>query len=303
MTLPSRTPGRRSVPILPYLLILPTLFFVSLFTIWPTLLSLYSSLFRQQLNFIKFRTPVFYGLGNYQKLFSNPDFLYILRNTFFYVLGTVPVSIVLALLFALLVNRRFLAVGWVRLGFFYPTILPMVSAATIWLFLFYPGYGLFNSFLQFFGYSGPENWTGNPNMALLAIIIVNIWKNAGFYMIFYLAGVQNLPYDVFEAAALDGANAFQTLIWITLPLLRRTTLFVSIIAFIGAFQSVDQIFVLTQGGPAGASTTLLYYLWEERFTFLNVGESSAITVILIAILLVFTITNFLLSERKETGNV
>jgi sn-glycerol 3-phosphate transport system permease protein len=158
---------------------------------------------------------------------------------------------------------------------------------------------LFNAALRFLGYSGPENWTGNPNLALLSIIIVNVWKNAGFYMIFYLAGIQNLPSDVFEAAALDGANWLQALVYITFPLLRRTTLFVSTIAFIGAFQSVDQIFVLTQGGPSNASTTLLYYLWKVRFENLNVGAASAITVILIVFLLVFTVTNFILSERRE----
>ena len=298
----ARPKTRRPVPVLPYLLILPTLVFVAMFTAWPTLQSLYLSLFRQQLNFAKFRNPVFTGLGNYASLFSNTDFQAVLLHTALYVLITVPLSIVLAFLFALLVNRKGRGIGWARLGFFYPTILPLVSAATIWLFLFYPGYGLFNSFLGWFGYLGPQNWTANPNLALLSISLVAVWKNAGFYMIFYLAGIQNLPQDVFEAAALDGANGWQTLWLITFPLLRRTTLFVTTIAFIGAFQSVDQVFVLTQGGPAGASNILLYYLWQVRFSFLNVGQASALTVILIVILLAFTITNFLLSEQSEANH-
>ncbi|MCB0043410.1 MAG: sugar ABC transporter permease, partial [Caldilinea sp.] len=126
-----------------------------------------------------------------------------------------------------------------------------------------------------------------------------VWKNAGYYMIFYLAGLQGLPQDVFEAAALDGASGWQMLWRITFPLLRRTTLFVTTIAFISAFQTVDHIFVLTQGGPAGASSVLLYYLWEMRFEFLNVGAASALTVVLILVLLVFTLSNFLISEQRE----
>lgn len=302
MAIRSRAASKKRISFLPYLLILPTLFFVALFTAWPTILSFYQSFFKQRLNILRFQQPTFVGLGNYIELFSDPTFQKVLVNTFWYVLGTVPVSIVLAFLFALLMNRQIRGLGWVRLGVFHPTVLPMVSAATIWLFMFYPGYGLFNAALRFLGYSGPENWTGNPNLALLSIIIVNVWKNAGFYMIFYLAGIQNLPSDVFEAAALDGANWLQALVYITFPLLRRTTLFVSTIAFIGAFQSVDQIFVLTQGGPSNASTTLLYYLWKVRFENLNVGAASAITVILIVFLLIFTVTNFILSERREERN-
>ena len=153
--------------------------------------------------------------------------------------------------------------------------------------------------MRLLGYSGPENWTGNPHLALLAVAIVAVWKNAGYYMIFYLAGLQSLPTDVFEAAALDGANWWQQLWRIAFPLLRRTTLFITTIAFIGAFQTVDHVFVLTQGGPSRASTVLLFYLWQERFENQDVGRAATVTVILVALLLVFTVTNFVLSERKE----
>lgn len=293
---------KHRVPLLPFLLILPTLFFVTLFTVWPTLLSLYQSFFRQRLNIARFRQPTFIGLQNYANLFGSLQFHQVLYNTLIYVIGTVPVSILLAFLFALLVNRKLRGIGAARLAFFYPTVLPMVSAATIWLFFFTPDYGLLNTALRILGYTGPQNWTANSNLALPAIMIVTIWKNAGFYMIFYLAGLQNLPLDVYEAAALDGANGWQLLWRITFPLLRRTTLFVTTIAFIGAFQTVDQIFVLTQGGPAEASAVLLFYLWQVRFVNQDVGLSSAITIILIAILLIFTVTNFLLSERGEERN-
>ncbi len=290
---------RRTHSILPYLLILPTFVFVAAFTIWPTINAFYASFFRQRLNVARFREPTFVGVENYVKLFHDPRFLNVLKNTLIYVLGTVPLSILVAFLFAWLVNRKIKGLSWVRLAIFHPTILPMVSAATIWMFFFTPDYGLFNTALSWLGYDGPQNWTGNPHPALLAVMIVAFWKNAGYYMIFYLAGLQGLPHDVFEAAVLDGATTWQQLRYITFPLLRRTTLFVTTIAFIGAFQTVDHIFVLTQGGPSGASTVLLYYLWQIRFEYQDVGKASAITVILIAILLIFTVSNFMLSERKE----
>ncbi len=297
------SPFRRRISLLPYLLVLPTAFFVALFTAWPTLLALYQSFFRQRLNIARFHQPTFVGLENYQALLTSSEFHQVLRNTLVYVLGTVPLSILLAFLLALLVNRRIRGVGFLRLAFFYPTVLPMVSAATIWMFFFTPDYGLFNTALQAIGYRGPQNWTANPDLALIAVMIVALWKNAGYYMIFYLAGLQNLPTDVFEAAALDGANIAQQLWYITFPLLRRTTLFVTTIAFISAFQTVDHIFVLTNGGPSNASTVLLFWLWQVRFEYLDVGKAATITVVLVAILLIFTVTNFLLSERKEAADV
>ena len=295
----SARPRRRRVSLLPYLLILPTFVFVALFTIWPMLLASYQSLFLQRLNIARFRTPTFIGAQNYIDLFGDDRFHQVMVNTLLYVLGTVPLSVVLGFLFALLVNRALRGIGLARLFFFYPTILPLVSAATIWMFFFTPDYGIFNTALRAIGYSGPQNWTSNPNLALISVMIVTVWKNAGYYMIFYLAGLQGLPQDVFEAAALDGASGWQMLWRITFPLLRRTTLFVTTIAFISAFQTVDHIFVLTQGGPAGASSVLLYYLWEMRFEFLNVGAASALTVVLILVLLVFTLSNFLISEQRE----
>jgi sn-glycerol 3-phosphate transport system permease protein len=291
--------ARRQNKALPYFLILPTAIFVAVFTAWPVLLSIYQSFFLQRMNIAKFREPTFIGFGNYIDLFTDPYFIQVIKNTLLYVIGTVPVSIVLGFLFALLVNRKVSGVGFFRLAFFHPMVMPMVSAATIWLFLFTPDYGLFNSALRFLGYSGPENWTGNPNLALLSVIIVAIWKNAGYYMIFYLAGLQNLPGDVFEASALDGANGWQTLWKITLPMLRRTTLFITIIAFVDAFRTVDHIFVLTSGGPSRASTVMLFELWQQRFEYQDIGASAAITVIFVVVLLAFTITNFVTSERKE----
>lgn len=282
--------------ILPYLLILPTLLFVLLFTVYPTVSSVYGSLFQHRLNVPRFREPVFYGIGNYIDLATSESFRLIFTNTIRYVLLVVPVTIVAALSLALwLRHKRFAAL---RVALFHPALLPMVSAATIWMFFFTPDYGLFNTFLRTLGYRGAENWLSNPSMALPAIALVHIWKDAGFYMIFYLAGVQNLPKDVYEALKLEGASPITTLVRFTLPLLRRTTLFVTTVAVIGAFRTVDHVFVMTQGGPSGRSSLLLYHLWQVRFESLNLGQGAAITVVLVLLLLAFTITNFVVSERR-----
>ncbi len=287
----------REARFLPYLLLLPTLVFVAAFTVWPTLLALYQSFFRQRLNIIKFREPTFIGLENYTDLFTDDRFLRVLKNTALYVAITVPASVLLAFFLALLVNRKLRAMGVARLAFFYPAMIPLVSAATVWLFFFTPDYGLFNSALRFLGYDGPQNWTGNPTLALWTIMIVIVWKNSGFFMIFYLAGLQSLPVDVFEAAAIDGANSWQSLWRMAFPLLRRTTLFVTTVAFIGAFRDIDHVFVLTNGGPSESSSVLLFHLWHVRFENSDVGQAAAITIILIVALLAFTISNFVVSER------
>jgi sn-glycerol 3-phosphate transport system permease protein len=211
----------------------------------------------------------------------------------------IPLLLVASLGLAFLLEKDIPGLGLFRLSAFHPAILPMVSAATIWMFFFTPGYGLWNQFLHLFGYSGPQNWVGNPALALMSLVLVAFWKNVGFLMLFFLSGLQNLDKSVVEAARLDGAGGFRLVTRVILPLIRRQTLFVTTTAFIGAFQTVDHLFVLTQGGPSGTSTLLLYYLWEVRFDRLDIGRANAVTVIMIAILLAFTVTNFLASERNE----
>ena len=259
----------RPISMLPYLLILPTFVFVVLFTIYPTLQVLSASQEyyhpnrpnRNQVTDLNLpgiteesrsiRGPHPVGLAYFWAMLDSSTsegaiFQQVLGNTLLYTIVTVPVSMSLAFMFALLVNRAVRGIGLARMAFFYPTMLPMVSAATIWLFFFTPDYGLWNSALRLLGYAGPENWVINRSLALGALMIVSIWKNAGYFMIFYLAGLQNLPQPIYEAADLDGAGWWAKMLRITLPLLRRTTLFVSVIAIINAFQNIDHALVLDQ---------------------------------------------------------
>ena len=281
---------------LPYLLIFPTLLFVAVFTLLPSLRVLYDSLFLQNQ---AVQVPQFAGAANYTALLNDPDFHQVVVNTFVYGIVTVPISVFLALVLALVLNRKIRALGLYRLAFFYPTVLPMVSAATIWLFMYTPGYGLVNVFIEFF-HIPSQNWLGDSNLALISLMILGVWKQTGYFMIFYLAGLQGLPHDVFEAADLDGASTIQATRYLTLPLLMGTTLFVTTIAVVNAFETVDQIYIMTGGGPNNATTMLLFNLWQTLFSFLDVGKASAISVILIVVLLIFTVTNFIYTERRAT---
>lgn len=312
---------QKSVNLLPYLLIAPTLFFIILFTVYPTLRVLSDSRFyfhpnrpersiNTDLNLPgieadsrSIRGPHNVGFAYFRAMLDpgtdeGQIFYQVIGNTARYTLVTVPVSMLLAFLFAMLLNRSIKGIGLARTALFYPTMLPMVSAATIWAFFFTPEYGLWNQALRLIGYSGAENWVINRDLALFSLMIVAIWKNAGYFMIFYLAGLQSLPDDVFEAADLDGAGWLTKIFRITLPLLRRTTLFVTVIAIINAFQNIDHAFVLTNELVTGEADLLLYEIFQQRFEFQNYGFANALTVIMIAILLIFTIANFLISERS-----
>ncbi|MDC7223256.1 MAG: sugar ABC transporter permease, partial [Spirochaetales bacterium] len=261
--------------------------------------ALKGSFYKQRLNIPKFREPVFHGLGNFIELFQDLTFRQVLSNTLVYTALLVPACLVTALLMALLVNREERGIRFYRFALFHPTVIPMVCAATVWLFFLTPDYGLFNTLLARLGYGGPQNWTTHPDRALLSLMITAFWKNAGYYMLFYLAGIQNISPSLFEAAKLDGAGPLRILFSITLPLLKRSTLFITTIAFIGTFQSVDHVFILTGGGPSDKSTLLLYHLWQVRFENLNVGHASAITIVLVLFLLLFTLTNIAVSEKNE----
>jgi sn-glycerol 3-phosphate transport system permease protein len=283
--------------VLPYLLVAPTFLFVTVFTLLPLGESLAGSLFKHKLNVPRYQQPVFTGLGNFIDLFRDPEFLQVAANTALYVAALIPALLVAALALAFLLEGKIRGLAFFRLAAFHPTVLPLVSAATIWMFFFTPGYGLWNQLLRAFGYGGPQNWTGNPSLALYAIVLVAFWKNVGFLMLFFLSGLQAMDPSLIEAARLDGAKGLRLVRDIVLPLIRRQTLFVTTVAFIGAFQTVDHVFVLTLGGPSEKSALPLYYLWQLRFERLDLGRSNAVTVLLIVVLLAFTVTNPLMSER------
>ena len=206
-----------------------------------------------------------------------------MRNNALYAAVTIPVSIVLALVMALAVNTALPGRALVRMAYFTPTMLPMIAVANIWLFFFTPDYGLFDQLLAPFGL-GRHNWLGDPATALPAMIAVAVWKEAGFFMIFYLAALQAMPPDLAEAAALEGSSRWNFFRRVTLPLLMPTTLFVLVNAVINAFRVVDHMVVMTRGGPDNATTLLLYYIFEAGFRFWDTALASTLTVVLLALL-------------------
>ncbi|MFZ5817745.1 MAG: carbohydrate ABC transporter permease [Bacillota bacterium] len=294
---PPGTPLKRRAPRInwgPYLLLLPSAVLLAVFTLYPMLASVSLSLFKANMAYPE---PEFTGFSNFAELFASELFRKVMKNTLIFAVGTIPFSVGLALFLAVQLNRKLRSVAFLRAAFFYPTMLPLVSAASIWNFMYNPQYGPVNLALKWVGIEGP-NWLGTPTWALPAIMFVSVWKDAGYFMIFYLAGLQNMPGDVFEAADLDGASAWQKFVRITFPLLTPTTLFVGTISFINAFKTVDQVFIMTGGGPDNASNLLLYHIFELTFSFFDKGMGAAASVVLILILLGAALFNHFYVDKR-----
>jgi sn-glycerol 3-phosphate transport system permease protein len=270
------------------LLLLPAAVLLWLFTYQPTIATLVNSFFSTP----KGRRPSrFVGVENYQTMIADPVFWKAMTNSLIYGLTTIPISMALALAMALLVNAHLRGTALMRMSFFTPTVLPMVAVANIWLFFYAPDYGLIDKFLGLFGLGG-NNLLGSTETALAALIVITIWKEAGFFMIFYLAGLQQISPTLLEAARLEGASYWQTLRRVVLPLLMPITLFVSINAIIGAFRLVDHVIAMTKGGPDNATTLLLFYIYQVAFAFWDTAYAATLTVVLLAILAVIALVQF-----------
>src|SRR5215472_6417213 len=263
-----------------YLLLLPALALLVAFTHWPTLATFINSLYATPHGS---RPAAFVGVDNYREIAGDPVFWQALRNNLWYAIATIPLSIVLALLMALAVNEALPGRALLRMAYFLPTMLPMIAVANIWLFFYTPDYGLFDRIIAWFG-GGRHNWLGDAATALPAMIAVAVWKEAGFFMIFYLAALQTMPPDLREAAALEGSSRWNYLYRVTLPLLMPTTLFVMVNAVINAFRVIDHVVVMTRGGPDNATTLLLYYIYEAGFRFWDTATAATATVVLLAIM-------------------
>ena len=277
-----------------YLLLLPALVLLAAFTHWPAVATVIDSFLS---NPKPNRPSVWVGMDNYLTMVEDPVFWQALRNNLWFALGTIPLSIGLALLMAVWVNERLPGRGFLRLAYFTPTVLPMIAVANIWLFFYTPTYGLLEQAGSAFGLPS-RNWLGDPSTALVAITVVAIWKEAGFFMIFYLAALQGINPSLREAAAIEGASRwffFRRVLW---PLLMPTTLFVGVNAVINAFRMVDHVFVMTKGGPDNATALLLYHLYEVGFKFWDQGYASAITVVLLVLLATVALLQFFVLDKR-----
>jgi sn-glycerol 3-phosphate transport system permease protein len=287
-------PRRFDVHLHGWLLLLPALAFLALFTHYPAIATLIESFYSTPRGS---RPSRFVEFDNYKALFEDPVFWQSLSNNLIFALGTIPLSIALAILMAVWVNDRLAGRAWLRTAFFTPTVLPMIAVANIWLFFFTPQYGLLEQVSQLFGFAS-QNWLGSQETALFCVIVVAVWKEAGFFMIFYLAALQQIPPSLAEAAALEGASRWTYLRRIVLPLLMPTTLFVLINAIINSFRLVDHIIVMTRGGPDNSTSLLLFYVYEVGFKFWDTSYAAALTMILLLLLALMAMAQYVFLERR-----
>src|ERR1700736_2098270 len=277
-----------------WLLLPPAMALLALFTHWPALATFIDSFWSTpKLR----RASVFVGMDNYSSMLSDSVFWQALFNNLLFALGTIPISIALALVMAIWVNDRIAGRAAVRMAYFTPTVLPMIAVANIWLFFYTPQYGLLEQVLSLFG-ARAHNLHGSPETALACVIVVAIWKEAGFFMIFYLAALQQISPTLAEAAALEGASRFTFFRRVQFPLLMPTTLFVLVNAVINAFRTIDHIIVMTRGGPDNATTLLLYYIYEVGFKYWDSTYAAALTMVLLVVLAAVALSQYVLLERR-----
>jgi multiple sugar transport system permease protein len=275
-----------------YLYLLPILIGLTVFTVGPILASF-------GLSFTQFdigAAPKFIGTQNYREFLNSTLFWHVAGNTVYYALLYVPASIAVSLGLALLVEKRIRGIAFFRTVFFLPVVTSMVAAAIIWSWMYNSDVGLLNYLLSMIGINGPK-WLQNPHWALPAIAIMSIWKNAGYNMMIFLAGLANIPKDYYEAARLDGSNSWERFQRITLPMLSPVTFFVLVVTTIGAFQVFEQTFVMTNGGPGVSTLTLSYYIWQTAFRFFNLGGASALGYLFFLLILSVTAMQFLARRR------
>lgn len=242
--------------------------------------------------------PQFVGLKNYTEiLFHDAHFRQAVGNTVYFVLGQVPLNVAVSLFLAILLNQKLKGISWFRTAFYTPIVTSTVSVAIVWLWMLNGDFGLINWGLRFMGISRPPNWLVDPFWAKPALILMTVWKNAGYYMVMFLAGLQNIPESLYEAAEVDGAHSWRKFWSITFPLISPTTFLVTILLIVDAFQIFDQVYIITKGGPSGSTETIVYYIYNHGFEWFKMGYASAMAWILFVIIFILTLLQFRLQRK------
>lgn len=241
------------------------------------------------------------GFANYAKALSDPAVLGALRNTLSFILGYLPTVVAIALGLALLLNRRLKGRTAFRAVYFVPVVTSWVAVSLIWKWLLNPQYGLVNFALGLVGIQGP-GWLFDPAWAMTGIVITSVWKDIGFVTVIYLAGLQDIPEHLYEAASLDGATPWQRFWGITFPMLMPTTFFVTTISLISSFQVFDQVYVMTGGGPAGATSVMVELIYKNAFSYFQMGYASTISWVLFALIFAVTVAQQLLQKRVDRSD-
>ncbi|RFA11300.1 sugar ABC transporter permease [Subtercola boreus] len=278
-----------------WLFLAPSLLVLGGFTLYPMIQAAYLSLTDYNL----IRAAKWVGLDNYAELFGDDAFWNAFGNTVLYAAVVTPATIVLALALALFLDRQFVGRAFVRTAIFLPFIVSLGIIAIAWAFLLDPNIGLVSYWLSQIGIVAEQGVLSDPRWAMPAVMFVGVWKNVGFYMVIYLAGLQSIPEELREAARLDGANAWQRFRNVTLPLLSNQTMLVSVMALIASLQAFDQIYVMTHGGPFFRTETLVMLIYREGFQELRFGYGAAISWVLLLFVLILSITQYGFFQRRQ----
>jgi len=271
-----------------YLFLSPSIALFFLFKHFPIFYTLYLSLHRWRLGIVD-RT--FVGLHNYRLLITSDEFWQAVRNSLYYALGSIPLNMAISLTIALLLNRQIRGRAVFRTAYFLPTITSTAAMAVVWMWIYHPDFGLGNWILSTLGLPRIR-WLYDPQWAMPALIVMGIWKGMGYNIIMYLAGLQNIPQHLYDAARIDGAASRACLRHITWPLLTPTSFLILIIAVINSLKAFAQMHVMTDGGPLGSTTVIAYYLYQHGFEFFNLGYASAVACVLFVVLLGLTLIQF-----------
>lgn len=240
----------------------------------------------------------FIGLANYQHILTNdPLFRKVLANTLYFTFASVPLAVLIALGLALALNQGIRGIALFRVAYFMPVITSMVVVAMIWRWFYNPDFGVLNYFLRIIGVRNPPNWLASQQWAMPAVIIMAVWKQLGYNMVIFLAGLQAIPANLYEAASIDGAGRWQRFWYVTIPLLTPTTFFIIIVSVIGSLQVFDAVLVLTEGGPANATRTIVFHIWQQAFGFLQMGYAAAVAWVLFFMIFIVTLLQWRLQKR------
>lgn len=284
----------------PYLFLLPALVVLGLSVFWPALQAFYLSFTQYEYDLTQ--APQWIGLANFQRLWADQVFWRTLGNTLLYLLGVVPILVVVPLGLAILVNQKLRGINWFRVSFYTPVVISMVVAGIAWKWL-YAENGLFNQILAQLGLEQGIPWLTSPDWAIFSVMAVTVWKGLGYYMVIYLAGLQSIPAELYEAAAIDGSDGYLKHWDITLPLMRPYLVLVAVISAISASKVFEEVYIMTQGGPRNSSKTVVYYLYEQAFSDLEISYACTIGLVLFLVILGLSLLNLRLSRGRVTDAI
>ncbi|WHY86690.1 sugar ABC transporter permease [Neobacillus novalis] len=279
------------------LYLIPALLIIGTFSFYPIIKSFFMSFYT---DYDYFKDLVFArGLDNYTFIFQDPEFWKSIQNTMIFVIGVVPLSIIISLVIATFLNQKIKFRGLFRTIYFIPFVTSVVAVSIVWRWIFHSQYGVLNYALGFLGIS-PIKWLSDPDWAMPSLIILAIWKGLGYNIIIFLSGLQNIDKQYYLAARIDGAGAWERFKNITVPLLSSTTFFISIVSIINSFKVFDEVFALFGGqpGPAGSAETIVYYIYNKFYGEWNFGVASAAAYVLLFIIFIFTLIQLYVGKKK-----